>query len=121
MGMSPAESSLPTDSGQRQSLLKESCLRRDMSFTGTFLQYLCHHEHLKIDTNGTPPPPGFEFPDRRLTDERFALPISHTSGREVTQDQCDYVDSMFCGPLSRLTSWLVRGPLGLVTHCQPNA
>lgn len=66
-------------------------------------------------------PPGFEFPDRRLTDERFALPISHTSGTEVTQDQCDYVDSMFCSPLSRLTSWLVRGPLGLVTHCQTNA
>lgn len=67
------------------------------------------------------PPPGFEFPDRRLTDERFASPISHTSGREVTQDQCDYVDSMFCGPLSRLTSWLVRGPLGLVTHRQTSA
>lgn len=67
------------------------------------------------------PPLGFEFPDRRLTDEHFALPISHTSGREMTQDQCDYVDSMFCSPLSRLTSWLVRGPLGLVTHCQTNA
>lgn len=56
-----------------------------------------------------------------LTDECFALPISHTSGREMTQDQCDYVDSMFCSPLSRLTSWLVHGPLGLVTLCQANA
>lgn len=68
--------------------------------------------------------------------EQLVLPVSHTSGRKVTQDRCDYVDSLFSAPISSFIPLLlctrgtchslpdadlIRGPVTRVPACLRNA